>query len=84
MLKSLKENVEFTLDWFETNCSSLHINVSFLITGYTLGYMSLDGEEKKICKSIYVKLLGITVDRELKFDNRNSIISILFKRPVGN
>ena len=73
VLRLLEENTELALCWFEKNYMKLNTHRCHLIvSGYKneQAWAKVGGD--KIWESVDVKLLGVTIDRELKFDKHVS------------
>ena len=65
----LEENAEIVLCWFENNYLKLNTDKCHLIvSGYKYEHIWAHVGEDIIWEKNEVKLLGITIDRELKFD----------------
>ena len=77
ILRLLEENTDLALCWFENNYMKLNIDKCCLIV---LGYKHENEQvwaqigEDKMFQSIDVKLLGVTIDKEFKFDKHVSKI----------
>ena len=75
VLKLLEENCEIALCWFENNYMKLNTDKCHLIvSGYKHEQMWAKIGNDKIWESSDVKLLGVTIDNELKFDKHVSKI----------
>ena len=68
-LDKLEENSAIALTWFEINYMKLNSDkCHLLVSGHHYEEMSVKIGEDIIWESKTVKLLGITIDKELKFD----------------
>ena len=68
-LNLLERNIKWTLCWFENNEVKLNTDKCHLIiSGYTHKQVWAQVGEDKIWESAYVKLLGVTIDKDLKFE----------------
>ena len=68
-LKKLEENSAMALTWFETNYMKLNSDkCHLLVSGHHYEEMFVKIGNDIIWESKSVKLLGITIDKELKFD----------------
>ena len=75
VLKLLEENCEIALCWFENNYMKLNTDKCHLIvSGYKHEQIWAKIGNDKIWESADVKLLGVTIDNELKFDKHVSKI----------
>ena len=71
----LEENCEIALCWFENNYMKLNTDKCHLIvSGYKHEHIWTKIGKDKIWESSDVKLLGVTIDNELKFDKHVSKI----------
>ena len=69
VLKSLEKNSVLAIRWFENNYTKLNTDKSRLIvSGYKHEQAWVNLRKDLIWESNDVKLLGITIDRDLKFD----------------
>ena len=69
VLTKLEENSAIALTWFETNYMKLNSDkCHLLVSGHNYEEMFVEIGNDKIWESKSVKLLGITIDKELKFD----------------
>ena len=68
-LNKLEENSAIALTWFEINCMKLNSDkCHLLVSGHHYEEMFVNIGTDIIWESKTVKLLGITIDKELKFD----------------
>ena len=68
-LNKIEENSAIALTWFEINCMKLNNNkCQLLVSGHHYEDMFVNIGKDKIWESKSVKVLGITIDKELKFD----------------
>ena len=68
-LNKLEENPAIALTWFEINYMKLNSDkCHLLVSGHHYEEMFVNIEKDKIWESKSVKPLGITIDKELKFD----------------
>ena len=75
VLKLLEGNCEIALCWFENNYVKLNTDKCHLIvSGYKHEHIWAKIGSDKIWESSDVKLLGVTIDKELKFDKHVSKI----------
>ena len=75
VLKLLEENCEIALCWFENNYMKLNTDKCHLIvSGYKHEQIWAKIGNDKMWESSDVKLLGVTIDNELKFDKHVSKI----------
>ena len=75
VMKLLEENCEIALCWFENNYMKLNTDKCHLIvSGYKHEQIWAKIGKDKIWESSDVKLLGVTIDNELKFDKHVSKI----------
>ena len=70
VLDKLEECTEIAISWFDTNYMKLNTDkCHLLVSGYKHEMMWAKIGEDKIWESKEVKLLGVTIDSDLKFDN---------------
>ena len=68
-LNKLEENSAIALTWFETNYMKLNSNKCYrLVSGHHYEEMFINIGSNRIWESKTVELLGITIDKNLKFD----------------
>ena len=71
----LEENPELALCWFANNYVKLNTDTCHLIVlGYKHGQVWAQVGGYKIWESVDVRLLGVTIDKEFKFDKHVSKI----------
>ena len=75
-LTKLEENSAIALTWFETNYMKLNSDkCHLLVSGHHYEEMFVNIGKDIIWESKTVKLLGITIDKELKFDKHINQVS---------
>ena len=81
-LTKLEENSAIALTWFETNYMKLNSDkCHLLVSGHHYEEMFVNIGKDIIWESKTVKLLGITIDKELKFDKHiNQVCSTANKK----
>jgi len=68
-LLKLEENSLLAIAWFENNYMKLNTDkCHLLVSGYKFEHTFVNVGSDKIWESKDVKLLGVTIDNELKFD----------------
>ena len=69
VLKSLEKNSMFAMPWFEDNFMKLNTDkCSLIVSGYKYEQVWTNIGKNLIWKSNDLKLLEVTIDRDLKFD----------------
>ena len=81
-MTKLEENSAIALTWFETNYMKLNSDkCHLLVSGHHYEDMFANIEKGIIWESKTVKLLRITIDKELKFDKHiNQVCSMANKK----
>ena len=83
-LETLEHNSELAVGWFETNYIKLNTNkCHLLISGNANEQMWAKLDRDIVWESNDVKLLGITLDKNLKFDKHVSNICSKAKRKLS-
>jgi len=73
VLKKLENSAEIAITWFKSNYMKLNTDKCYLlISGYKHEKVFAKLENDKIWETEEVKLLGITIDKDLKFDTHIS------------
>jgi len=73
VLSSLEEHSEIALAWFEANYMKMNADkCHLLVSGFKHETMFANVGENKLFEERSVKLLGVTIDNELKFDKHVS------------
>ena len=70
VVEKLEENAEICLNWFNNNYMKMNPEKShLLLSGKKTEQMWIKIGDDKILETNEVKLLGVSIDNELKFDN---------------
>ena len=70
VLNKLEQNSALAISWFESNYTKLNTDkCHLLVSGSKYEHTWVQLGEDKIWENNTVKLLGVTIDNELKFDN---------------
>ena len=69
LITRVKHNAALAIEWFESNHIKLNQDkCHFLFSGHKYETLFINVGETKIWKSKQQKLLGVVIDRDLKFD----------------
>ena len=70
VIEKLEKSSQLAMKWFSHNYMKLNAEkCEFLITGHRFEHLWLNVGETQVCEKNQVKLLGITIDNELNFDD---------------
>ena len=70
VIEKLEKSSQLAIKWFNHNYMKLNAEkCEFLITGHRFEHLWLNVGETQVWEKNQVKLLGITIDNELKFDD---------------
>ena len=69
LITRLEHDAAFAIEWFESNCMMLNQDkCHFLFSGHKYETLLVNVGETKIWENKQQKLLGVLIDRDLKFD----------------
>ena len=70
VIEKLEKSSQLAVKWFSHNYMKLNAEkCEFLITGHRFEHLWLNVGETQVCEKNQVKLLGITIENELKFND---------------
>ena len=84
VLERLEYNSELAIAWFEMNYMKLNTDqCQLLISGNKNEYICAKLDEDIVWESNNVELLGVTIDKNLRFDKHVSNICLKAKRELN-
>ena len=84
LLERLEHNSELAIAWFEMNYMKLNTDqCHLLISGNKNEYICAKLDEDIVWESNNVELLGVTIDKNLRFDKHVSNICLKAKRELS-
>ena len=84
ILDKLEDCSELAIAWFKSNYKKLNEEkCEVLVCGYRFEQLWVKVGDNKTCEKLLVKLLGVTIDNELKFDKYVAEISAKANRKLS-